>query len=525
MKDSRRNFIKQIGGVAATIITPAIAVPPTLSNAQPEKSIKKRLSSNNKDLMSSGFAEIDISPKPGMERPGNYMKNIHKDYYDPCKIRTVVFNDGNKKTALVSIDALVVPRSIVVSARKRITIQCGIPYEGILIGATHSHSAGPLGMIQPGQFDHASEFVQNLAYKESSMADAGYLKLVEDELVSVVSKANDSLQSTYIGVGTGHETGAGANRRFFMKNGETHTYPGRGNPDIIKPAGPIDPEVGVVGVWNEQKECIGCVVNFARHANTASGITAGWPYFMEQVIRGAMGPDCIVVFLSGAAGDISHDKDDPYASLSGRDRPRYVGSLVGGEVIKVLMKMARGNLTPIAYDLKVVEFNRRTPIPERVEKCFELTKKPMEEVGKTDWLFAKEIVLLDAIAKKEPKVEVEVQAVQIGPVVFVTNPAEYFVQLGLNIKKGSSFKYTFPVALANGSVGYVPTLEAFGPDGGGYETRLTSYSNLEITAGNQIVDLSLELIGKMKPGAEPTFPVPPPFKEAWSYGNVKPELN
>lgn len=522
MKGSRRNFIKQIGGMAAaTMVVPGI-VPPVYAR-DGKKSPAGRVVSENGDLMQSGFAEVDISPKPGMERPGNYMKVIHKDYHDPCKIRAAVLDDGNQRTAIVGIDALIVPRALVVSARKRISKQCGIPYEAILIGATHSHSAGPVGMVQPGQYDHASDFVQNLAYNESSAADAGYLKLVEDALVSVVCRADNSRQAAYLGVGVGHEEGAGANRRFYMKNGLTYTYPGRGNPDIIKPAGPIDPEVGVIGVWNADKQCIGCIVNFARHANTASGITAGWPYFMEQVIRGAMGPDCIVVFLSGAAGDISHDKDDPYASLSGRDRPRYVGSLVGGEVVKVLMKMARGSLAPISYELKVVEMNRRLPSPERVKECYELTKKSMEEVGRTDWLFAKEIVLLDALAKKEPKVEVEVQAVQIGPVVLVTNPAEYFVQLGLNIKKGSPFRYTFPVSLANGSIGYVPTLEAFGPNGGGYETRLTSYSNLEISAGNKIVDLSLELINKMTPGETPAFPVPPPFKEPWSYGNVKPE--
>lgn len=522
MKDSRRDFIKKMGGAAAAFMTPGIAF--AGFPADPQKKAAGVAAGTAGTGIRSGFAEADISPKPGMERPGNYMKVIHREFHDPCKVRAVVFDDGVKRTALVSIDALMVPRALAVSARKRIEAQCGIPYEAILIAASHSHSAGPVGMVQPGQYDHASEFVQRLAYEESSMADRDYLDLVENELVAAVCKANESRAGAYVGVGVGEETGAGANRRFHMRNGLTYTYPGRGNPDIVEPAGPIDPEVGVVGVWNENNECIGCVVNFARHANTASGITAGWIYFMEQVIRGAMGPRCIVVFLSGAAGDISHDKDDPYASLSGRDRPRYVGALVGGEVVRVLMRMPRGTMTPVDYRLNVMKIDRRRPAPERVRRCYRLTKKPMEEVGRTDWLFAKEIVLLDALLEKEPVAEVEVQTVQLGPVVFVSNPAEFFCQLGLNIKKDSPFKYTFVVSLANGCVGYVPAPEAFGSHGGGYETRLTSYSNLEITAGDQIVDAGLELVRNMKPGAEPAFPEPPPFKEPWSYGSVAPEL-
>ena len=133
--------------------------------------------------------------------------------------------------------------------------------------------------------------------------------------------------------------------------------------------------------------------------------------------------------------------------------------------------------------------------------------------------------MLDAILKKEPAVEVEVQALQIGPAVFVSNPAEFFVENGLRIKKESAFPFTYPVELANGCTGYVPTEKAFAKDGGGYETRLTFYSNLEITAGTQMTDAGIELTRQMTPVNPPEHPKPRPFSAPWRYGNVSPELD
>jgi hypothetical protein len=132
--------------------------------------------------------------------------------------------------------------------------------------------------------------------------------------------------------------------------------------------------------------------------------------------------------------------------------------------------------------------------------------------------------MLDALVANEPEVEVEVQAIQIGPAVFVTNEAEMFVDYGLELKEKSPFQFTFPVELANGCVGYVPTQEAMGPHGGGYETRLTSYSNLDITAGQQMLDAGLELVAQMTPGKAPAPEELPPSNNPWSYGNVPPEL-
>lgn len=137
--------------------------------------------------------------------------------------------------------------------------------------------------------------------------------------------------------------------------------------------------------------------------------------------------------------------------------------------------------------------------------------------------------MLDALVKKEPTCEVEVQAIQVGPVVCVSNPAEYFVENGLRIKKESGFPMTFPTELANGCTGYVPTEEAFGPHGGGYETRLTYYSNLEVTAGTQMADAGIELAKQFTPDKLPEppriFMLDRPWAgKAWGYGNVPPEV-
>jgi hypothetical protein len=72
----------------------------------------------------------------------------------------------------------------------------------------------------------------------------------------------------------------------------------------------------------------------------------------------------------------------------------------------------------------------------------------------------------------------------------------------------------------------VPTEEAFGPRGGGYETRLTSDSSVEIMDGAQMIDAAVELAKSLTPGAVPQRKPAAEFKQnAWGYGAVPPEAD
>jgi hypothetical protein len=475
----------------------------------------------------AGFADREVRPDPGMEVPGGYGKAFAKEIHDPPKVRAAVFSDGKKRIALVGLDALAIRRETTLVARKLIAERTGIPAECVVLGASHSHTSGPTAMVLPGEYDHASPFVQELAYQKSSSADLKYLERLANGIADAVEAADQAKTECLLSFGVGHEDKVAFNRRQRMKNGLSFSHAGRGNPDVVGYAGPIDPGVGVIGAWSKDGKPLGVVVNFSCHATTGpAAFSANWIYFLEKTIRGGLGADVPVVFLQGACGDITQvDNLDPFAPKNGDYYAQLVGGCVGAEALKVLFRAER-SAGPFAVDAKSKTWRipRRVPDPAKVQRCLEAVKKNPKEVGTTEWTFAKETVLLDALLAKERDAEVEVQAVQIGPVVCFTTPAEYFVEFGLEFKKRGNFPIAFPVELANGCVGYVPTEAAFGEHGGGYETRLTSYSNLEVTAGRQMLEAGLDLAKQLTPSPLPERPKAPPFKEPWSYGAVPPEV-
>lgn len=472
--------------------------------------------------MKAGFSSADISPSIGMEKPGSLSKKFHTSFHDPCLATALVVEGDSETVALVGLDTLSIKRSVIQVARQRIETETGISPDAVMVGASHTHAGGPIFGFRPGEFNDPRvfdpEFCEDLAQNHAVAPDPGYLEHVAGQIATAVIDAWQSRQEALLAVGSGVEGTVAFNRGFVMADGTRVTHPGKGNPDIVKPFGPDDPEVGVLSAWTPDDGFLGCVVNFTCHGTTGNpGISADWIYWMRRAISGGMHGGQ-VVFLNGACGDVTQvDNTSMQERESGPKWSRRVGQKVGAEALKILTMAESSEFLPISAESRLLHFEPREVSQERFQEALDVWESAPED----DWhrWFARDVILLHEYSKIEPQVPGELQVVQIGPVAFAANPAEYFCQFGLNIKDRSRFPYTYVVELANGCIGYVPTADAMGEHGGGYEPRMAMSSKLVPETGQIIEDELVEMLNSLEPG---TAHEPPTVEEpgtAWGAGS------
>lgn len=427
----------------------------------------------------AGFARADITPAVGSEIPGNFQKNFAEGVHDRLLVEAAFFANGSTELAVVGVDLIMIPRDVVNDARRAAETRCGIPAPNILIAASHTHNGGPI--IECFEVE----------------SDPAYCRFVAEKIAEAVVQAHDKTVEARISTGVGRDDSVGFNRRFKMKDGTVKTHPGKMNPDIVEAAGPIDPDVGVIAVENTQGQLLGCIVNYALHGTTMGGslISADWPYYLRETIRGGIGSDIGVVFINGACGDVTQvDNRSPRPSEFGEAWARRAGMTVGAEALKVL---ARAEFKADA-PLGVATESLALPIRDLAGSDEELIAReaPASGLGSGGGdVYLREARLVREMKAKSPTVNVEVQAIRIGDAAIVSNPTEFFCQLGLDIKRGSPWKPTMVAELANGYSGYCPTAEAF--KGGGYEVRTARSSFLAPGTGEQIVESSVRLLNQL----------------------------
>ncbi|MBX3422338.1 MAG: neutral/alkaline non-lysosomal ceramidase N-terminal domain-containing protein [Pirellulaceae bacterium] len=469
-------------------------------------------------VFQAGAAAVSITPENlPVHSAGSMTPRLARAVHDDLFARCLVLDDGQMQIALVTCDSCMLPRELMDVAKELAQQQTGIPTENILCSATHTHSA----VCAVPVFQ--------------SPADEPYVAYLTKQIAKAIATAHAHRQPARIGWGVGNAPQHVFNRRWHMRPGVANTDPFdagtdrvRMNPpanhrELLRPAGPTDPEVSVLAVQSLEGHPLAIWANYSLHyvgGIPGDSLSADYfGYFAQEVARhiqpDTKGTPLIAAMTNGTSGDINNVN---FFETTTNRQPLQQIHVVAGDLARVVhgvyQRIPFHDWVPLAMRQSKLTVGVRKPSPEEVSKA----KDTLESAGPAPWsklnaIYANETVHL---ADFPDHVEILLQAIRIGDLGIVSSPCETFVETGLAIKQLSPLRPTFTIELANGYNGYLPTPQQHAL--GGYETWRAKSSYLSVDAEPQIRQALLNLLQTVSTPEQPRVDTgakqPAPIRDA-----------
>jgi hypothetical protein len=450
-----------------------------------------------------GVAETDITPPEGFLMAGYYHERKATGTRDPLKAKAIVFNGDGQRAALVACDLTGIAADLSAEVRRLAAAQTDIPAAHIVLAATHSHTAP----------DYTRDLYEYLGEQPANSQHRYAAKLIGG-IVDAIVRASANAQPATVFAGTAQqETPISFNRRFVMRDGSVRTWMRLDNPEVVRAAGPIDPEVGLMLVRaTDGDQPLGVFTNFALHLDTVGGTlwSGDYPFYVEQTVRQTLGPNVISLFGNGCCGDINHA--DPVAPAV--NKTEFIGQSLGQTVEQGLAKLVRVEQPVLRVRAAQVAVTLQEITADDVTRALPLVAdaKAGKQVEFYALVTAYKTLVLDQLRNRPPlapagdtiswglsrtwagvgnQLPVDVQVIALGhDVAIVCLSGEVFVDLGLAIKRASPFRTTLVVELCNCvETVYIPPRVAYA--GGSYEV---TNSLLQPGSGELLAETAVRLL-------------------------------
>jgi hypothetical protein len=424
--------------------------------------------------MKVGAARVDITPPLGMELEG-YGARVSgaSGIHDPLHARALVVEGEDGTTvALVVADLLQILPRLQGEVAAEIQARTGVSRERLQLVGTHTHSGPDLNRPSPAE------------------------QVIGDRIVDAVEQAWRERRDAVAAVGIGRIEGIAANRR---PNG-----------------GPVDDRVTVTRFDAIDGTPIATHVNYGCHPTTLGPdntlYSADYPGVLCRLVDEAVGG--VTIFSTGPQGDVNPGGYSPEGSMVGvvvpwrtfRSAERY------GRALADVTLQVRSSLVPRPSprtwgDARVLELQRK-PLPDaesarRIAVQARATARAVEAAALTPdatyhalvaAAYAELLATQAADVDRDGPVRLRVSALALGPLLHVGVEGELFVALGQHIRAALGDDTTCIAALCDGTVGYIPTRDAFAI--GGYEPNA---SVLVPGEGERLADAAIALASAAPP--------------------------
>lgn len=407
--------------------------------------------------LTAGAAQLDITPGLGAHLIGYFNDRIATDIIDPLQAKAIVLSDGETTLGFVICDLIVVPGEVVNAAKQLITARTGVPADHVLIAGTHTHTgpaiSGALG----------------------TPAEPGYAEWVAPRIADAFVMAQARLRPAEMAHASGSCPGEVHNRRWRMKDGSVRMNPGYQNPEAVEPAGPTDPQLGLLILREAGGGApLAVLCNLGLHyvgITAHTSICADYFAAFGRSLNRCAGACFVAPLANGTFGDINNCNFRRPAPTHNTptEQVERVANVVAGEAWRAWNSLRADDFSSevtLGAKLAMVKFPARCPSAEDLAAACALLAAG-EKPEDAEWVYARELVLLEDMPSEW---EVPIHTLRIGDLGIVGLPGEVFTEIGLDIKGRSPFPQTMNIGIANDTVGYVATDKALAE--GSYETRL-----------------------------------------------------
>jgi len=426
--------------------------------------------------MLAGFAEIEFTPESG-NRPGGFTPSpaVGRDE-NGLFSNVAAFTSGGESVILISMDVLSFHAEYCNAMRKRINEATGVPEKNILIAAIHTHSSTPV------------EYQLWLCPPDKEITD-----MIADKTVEAAVAAWNSRSEAKLGVGQTYNNKHNFCRDFYLTNGDIAMNPGYDREDIVSPVTDPDHTVNVMRIDDANGNVKCFIVNYANHPCCHENreeykhtFSADFPGYLRSSLKKKFGEDVKVLFFTGAAGDVNcidymYGTTKKFGSVRSGGDPECSERKIIGEALANDVEELNPRIYPI-YNEPVIQSKSELHAAVRRKKTPEMIAwaKESEEMAKTEEISTRRRAfmteyLYDNDSNTPDTVDLEIQAIQIGPWAIIGLPGEIFTEIGKKIKANSPYPFTLIFELANGTNGYISP--DYVQDTTVYEAKFSKYNS------------------------------------------------
>jgi len=280
--------------------------------------------------------------------------------------------------------------------------------------------------------------------------------------------------------------------------------PPRGSPDLIRPAGPTDPDVSVLSIRTQEGRPLALLANYSLHyVGDVPPERISADYFgefarqiKERLFPSGGGEAFAGILSNGTSGDVNNinfQNPEPKPEIFGKIR--QVAGSVADAAFEAYRRIEHRRQIRLAMAEREIKLRVRKPTEAQLRFAKAALAAPDEkDLPQRAKPYARRAIRLH---EGPDTIDVKLQALRIGELGIVAIPFEVFTETGLEIKKRSPLQPVFTMELANGATGYLPTPEQHAL--GGYETWLGT-NRVEINASRRITETVLELLRGVSAG-------------------------